>query len=109
MDKTTEKNEITLKFPFALANGTTLYKITLRRPKVRDLKNADKRGGTAAERELVLFSMLCTPALVPEDMEEMDLADYGQVQRRFQAMVADPGVSVGGLGAAGPVVSVPAV
>ena len=84
---TAQDNVIILQYPLSLPDGRLVATITMRRPKVRDMKLAQKRGETTEERELVLFSSLCQPSLTPEDLEDMDLADYGQVQRRFQDMV----------------------
>ena len=104
MGETTDKNEITLEFPLTLPDGTVVEKLTLRRAKVRDMKAAQRRGDTPEEREIALFALLCTPALAPEDLEGMDLADYGQLQRHFQGMVRGSGGYVEGGGAAGAVV-----
>lgn len=93
--------EITLEHPFTLPTGARLEKVTVRRPKVRDMKNAQKRGGSAEEKELVLFAAICEPALTPEDFEEMDLEDYGQLQRTFRRMLDGHGNPLGGGGAAG--------
>lgn len=93
--------EIALKHPVTLPTGARLDRVTVRRPKVRDMKNAQKRGGSAEERELVLFSAICEPALTPEDFEEMDLEDYGQIQRTFRRMLGGRGEPLGGGGAAG--------
>ena len=92
---------IELQYPITLPGGVMVNSIMFRRPKVRDLKTAQQRAKTADEQELILLSLLCEPAMTPEDLEGMDLADYGQFQRRFQAMVGSRGVSVGSGGAAG--------
>jgi hypothetical protein len=84
---TPQDNVITLQFPMTLPSGQRVERLSMRRAKVRDMKHAQKRGATTEEREIVLFSSLCQPSLTPEDLEEMDLADYGQIQRRFQDMV----------------------
>lgn len=84
---TNQENVITLKFPLTLPSGQRVEKLSMRRGKVRDMKLAQKRGTTSEEREIVLFSLLCQPAITPEDLEDMDLADYGQVQKMFQGMV----------------------
>jgi hypothetical protein len=65
---------IKLKYP--LENG--LNTITLRRPKVRDMLAADKAKGGDAEREVALFANLAE--LTPEDIANLDMADYKQLQ-----------------------------
>ncbi len=80
-------DEILLDFPLTLPTGETVTMLHMRRAKVRDMKAAQRRGGTKEEQEIALFALLCTPPLTPEDLEDMDYADYGKLQRRFQGMV----------------------
>jgi hypothetical protein len=77
--------EITLKHPVKLATGQTLAKVTLRRPKVRDLKAAQRVSDKAEEQELALVAALA--GLTPEDVEELDLADYRAISESFRAML----------------------
>ena len=91
--------KIKLDYPFSIA-GQAVTELTVRRPKVKDLRKASRYGETAAEQEVGLLSSLtgCTP----EDLDEMDAADYGKLQSRFRDMVeptATPDAHVGDVGA----------
>jgi len=77
--------EITLKHPVKLASGKELTKLVLRRAKVRDLKEAQRRSDKAEEQELALLALLC--GLAPEDLEELDLSDYRALTDSFRAML----------------------
>ena len=60
--------------------------LTMRRPKVRDVKSAERSGGGSnAETEIRLFANLCEVA--PAVIEELDLEDYERLQAEFGAMV----------------------
>ncbi len=76
---------IALKHPVKLATGTTLERVTLRRAKVRDLKAAQRGSDKADEQELALLALLC--GLTPEDLEELDLADYRALADAFRGML----------------------
>lgn len=82
--------KIELKNPIKTPNGE-VKTITLRRAKVRDLKEVQRLGLPDADQELMLLARLSEEKLAPEDMEELDLADYAEVQRVFRAMVGAAG------------------
>lgn len=75
--------EIKLKYPVRLATGEMLEKLTLRRPKVGDIRSAAHLA-TDAEQELFIFARLT--GLVPEDLDTLDFADYKEIQRVFRLM-----------------------
>lgn len=77
--------DITLKHPVKLATGQTIAKLTLRRPKVRDLKEAQRISDKPGEQELALIARLA--GLTPEDVEELDLSDYRQLAESFRGML----------------------
>lgn len=77
--------DIELKHPVKLATGQQIAKITLRRPKVRDLKQAQRVSDKAEEQELALIAQLA--GLTPEDIEELDLADYKAIAESFRGML----------------------
>lgn len=77
--------DIELKHPVKLATGQTLAKVTLRRPKVRDLKAAQRVSDKPEEQELALIAQLV--GLTPEDVEELDLADYKAIAEHFRGML----------------------
>ena len=78
-------DKLKLAYPVKLADGRTLAELTLRRPKVRDLKHAARYSDKTEEQETALFAALA--GLTPEDMEEFDLADYRAMQDAFRGML----------------------
>ena len=72
---------IKLKHPLTV-EGAGVTELNLRRPKVRDVRAADKAGGSDAEREVRLFANLCE--VTPSTIEEMDMADYLKLQKAYQ-------------------------
>ncbi|MGY4832026.1 phage tail assembly protein [Burkholderia arboris] len=76
-----EKVTVKLNYPIKL-NGVECDSFTLRRPKVRDMRGAQKLAPNDAEQqELILFATLADVG--PDDIEEMDMADYERVQDAF--------------------------
>lgn len=82
--------KIELKTPIKTPSGE-VKTITLRRAKVRDLKEVQRLGLSDADQELMLLARLSEEKLTPEDMEELDLADYAEVQRVFRTLVGAAG------------------
>lgn len=76
---------ISLNIPIQI-NGVTTDRLVMRRPKLKDVRNASKVAGKdEEEQEVRLFSLLTDCA--PSDLEELDYADYGKLQATFQRMV----------------------
>ncbi|AOJ38228.1 hypothetical protein WJ23_10205 [Burkholderia lata] len=76
-----EKVTVPLVYPIKL-NGVECDKFTMRRPKVRDMRGAQKLAPNDTEQqELILFATLAEVA--PDDIEEMDMADYERVQDAY--------------------------
>nr|WP_078041127.1 phage tail assembly protein [Burkholderia cenocepacia] len=76
-----EKVTVSLVYPIKL-NGVECDKFTMRRPKVRDMRGAQKLAPNDTEQqELILFATLAEVA--PDDIEEMDMADYERVQDAY--------------------------
>jgi len=73
-------NTITLKHPVTVET-IDYKKLTLRRPKVRDMLAADKSSGSDAEKEVTIFCNLCEVS--PAVIEELDLSDYKQLQDKY--------------------------
>ena len=71
---------ITLEYPVTV-DGAKYTTLTMRRPKVRDERDAQREGGSSAEQELRLFGNLCEVA--PGVMEELDAADYDRIQDAY--------------------------
>lgn len=78
---------IDLKHPFDRKDGSgKLETITMRRPKVKDLMNAQTTGGTDQENEVTMFANLCEVS--PDDLKEMDMADYQQLQETYSGFLS---------------------
>ena len=77
--------EICLKYPVQLASGKTLDKLTLRRAKVADLREASRGAASQEDQEVALLARLS--GLLPEDVLELDLADYKVLQDAFRGML----------------------
>ena len=71
---------ITLKYPVTV-DGATHATLTMRRPKVRDERDARRRGGDPVDQELRLFGNLCE--IAPNVIEELDAADYDRIQEAY--------------------------
>lgn len=77
MDTVTVKLDYPVKF-----DGVMRDSITLRRPKVRDQRAAQKLyPDDVAGQELALFAALAEVA--PNDLEDMDLGDYDRLQDAY--------------------------
>lgn len=76
--------EITLRYPITNAMGETVRTITVRRPRVGDLR-AVAALSNESEQELAMFSRLT--GWVPEDLDLLDLADYQAVQAFFRTTI----------------------
>ncbi len=80
-----ESVTVTLQHPVE-ARGQSADRLTMRRPKVRDLLSAERQGKGDAEREIVLFASLCE--VDPKIIEELDLADYGVLQETYRGFLS---------------------
>ena len=81
--------QIKLSHP-VMSDGTELWVLNLRRPKVRDVILAAKLGGSDEEKEVRMFANLCEVA--PETIEEMDIADYKELQESYKAFFEKDGL-----------------
>lgn len=75
---------VVLQYPVKLATGQLLEKVTVRRPRVGDLR-AVMHISNEAEQGLLLVSRVT--GLVPEDLDELDLKDLEAIQATFRAEV----------------------
>ena len=76
---------IKLKFPIE-SEGRTLEEVTLRRPTVGDMLNADKGKGNEGDKEVRMFSNLTEIPLTA--IEALDLADYRQLQEAYSGFLS---------------------
>lgn len=75
---------ITLDYPIKNGTGETITELKMRRAKARDIRRMSEKN-TEAEQEFFMFSQLV--GLVPEDIDELDMADYAKLQTAFKEMV----------------------
>ncbi|WP_197329528.1 phage tail assembly protein [Ralstonia syzygii] len=102
-----DPNVIPLDHAFTTVAGEQISAITVRRLKVKDLKAiGEQSGGNETLLELNGVARMCS--LVPEDLDEMDAADYQVVKTRFLEFVGVTRKPLGGGEAAGEVVPVSA-
>ena len=84
-DATTRRPVMTVTVPLDFPtkfDGVERDHLTLRRPKVRDMRSAAKVApGDDDGQELALFATLAEVA--PNDLEDMDLADYNRLQDAY--------------------------
>ncbi|EDU1815184.1 phage tail assembly protein [Salmonella enterica] len=92
-------------YPFTTAVGTRIERIELKRLTVKDLKQVRKISKDPADWDEPLIAR--STGLLPEDLDNMDLADYLELQKRFQQVTglgkSDKNADAGA-GAAGEVV-----
>lgn len=99
--------EIKLKFPFTTPTGQKIEAVTIRRLKVRDIKAiSEQADGKPAQMELLGVARMA--GLIPEDLDEMDAADYQVLKERFLDVLGITGSAVDGSGTTGAVVPVSA-
>ncbi len=76
MDET--NNKVILQFPVK-GNGRLINEVTLRRPKVGDQLAAEDSTENKSRVEVNLVANLS--GLTPAEVSEIDLADYGEIQK----------------------------
>jgi hypothetical protein len=77
-------NQIILAHPISY-NGILLKELSLRRPKVRDRLVVDRMTVSDAEKEILLIANLAE--ISREAIEEIDLADYANIQKVLQSFL----------------------
>ncbi|OOF44030.1 phage tail protein [Rodentibacter trehalosifermentans] len=73
---------LTLLFPITDGEGKPLNELKIRRPKVKDIRNM--KGSTEIEQSISLISI--ATGLVPEDIDELDIADFKRVSEVVEKM-----------------------
>lgn len=85
----TTQTPIKLLDPFTTAAGVPIEQVHVKGVKVRDMKNAQRMAGDdQASYETALIGIACD--LLPEDLDNMSMRDYGQLQARFQQANGQP-------------------
>lgn len=104
----THVEKITLDVPVKLADGRDLSVVHLRRPKVRDLKQAQRTESDPTAQQVVIMSLISEEKLTPEDFDDIDLGDFMKMNAFFRRVTGDDKGTAAAGGTAGPVVPVPA-
>ena len=73
---------LTLDFPIQDGQGNTLTELKIRRPKLRAIRKMT--GKTEAEQSVSLLAIVTN--LVPEDIDEMDMADFQRAAKIIEQM-----------------------
>lgn len=73
-----------LKFPYTTAAGTAVDVITLRRLNVGDMKAARRQSKDPNEWDEILIAR--SAGLVTEDLDNLDLVDFHELQGRFRIL-----------------------
>ncbi|MBF0752239.1 MULTISPECIES: phage tail assembly protein [unclassified Pasteurella] len=73
---------VALEFPIQDGEGKTITELTIRRPKVKDIRKM--QGSTDIEQSISLISI--ATGLVPEDVDELDIADFKRVSEVVEKM-----------------------
>ena len=81
---------ITLTYPVTL-DGQEFTALTIRRPKVRDLRAVERQGGGDIQQDVRLFANLCEVS--PETIEALDLQDYRALGRVYDRFFLDEAAS----------------
>jgi hypothetical protein len=76
---------IKLDYPLTI-DGKQVSELSVRRPKVKDQRNAEKAATDNAGQEISLFSALT--GINPEDLEELDMADYTKLQQAYSSFLS---------------------
>lgn len=76
---------ITLRYPVTVG-GETPTTLTMRPPRARDSRDAQRQGGVSAEIEIRLFANLCE--VTPAHIETLHMADYQQLTAAFEAFLS---------------------
>ena len=66
-------------------DGAPVTRLTMRPPRVRDVRDAQRGGGSDAENELRLFANLCEAA--PEFLADLHMRDYLAVREVYEAFL----------------------
>lgn len=76
---------ITIRHPVTVA-GETHTTLTMRPPRARDSRDAQRGAGGSADVEIRLFANLCEVA--PAAIEELHMVDYQQLQAAFEGFLS---------------------
>lgn len=73
---------IKLDYPIKDGHGNEIKELTIRRAKAKDIRQM--KGKTDTENTIILIALLT--GLVPEDIDELDIADFTKVAEAIEKM-----------------------
>ena len=73
---------VALDFPIQDGEGKTITELKIRRPKAKDIRKM--KGSTDIEQSISLLSIVT--GLVPEDLDELDIADFKRAAEVVEKM-----------------------
>ncbi|EIJ68064.1 phage tail assembly protein [Pasteurella bettyae] len=73
---------VALDFPIQDGEGKTITELKIRRPKAKDIRKM--KGNTDIEQSISLLSIVT--GLVPEDLDELDIADFKRAAEVVEKM-----------------------
>ncbi|MBK5145936.1 phage tail assembly protein [Budviciaceae bacterium BWR-B9] len=79
--------DITLLEPLTLGTGETLTKLTMRVPRRKDMKEAQRHSKDQVESETFLFALLT--GLTMEDIDQLTLADSAEISKTFRRLCGE--------------------
>lgn len=79
---------VTLEFPLTIA-GKTVDRISLRRPKVKDMLAAQAKQNQA-EQEITLIAALAEPTLTTEQVLALDFGDFQKLRQALAKLAGNP-------------------
>ncbi|PAV10390.1 hypothetical protein CBG25_02090 [Arsenophonus sp. ENCA] len=94
-----------LQYPYALGSGERLTQVSLNRLKVSDIKAVRRLSENVNDWDSLLIARMT--GLIPEDIDNMDLVDYQQLQGHFRQFAGLDALAEGaasGTGAVGEMV-----
>ncbi|MCA6221932.1 phage tail assembly protein [Photorhabdus antumapuensis] len=74
-----------LQFPYTTAAGVLIEELQLSRLRVKDIKAVRRASENPTDWDDILIAR--STGLLPEDIEQMDVADYLALQQRFQQVI----------------------
>jgi hypothetical protein len=80
----TDRIHYSLQYPYALGSGEMLNRVTLSRLKVSDIKAVRRLSENVNDWDSLLIARMT--GLIPEDLDNMDLVDYQQLQSSFRTL-----------------------
>ena len=70
-------------------NGASVTELTMREPKVKDMRLARTGTRDEADQEVRLFANLCE--ITPDNIDDLPVRDYGQLQEAFTTFTSPAG------------------